>query len=124
MIAKYYRRFVSTVMLVILVSMFLTNIVLAGEDKRIHSDPELRTTNLDPLVSRTAFSSFWNNVNVNSTAESALNHSTRDKAKSLYKTMCYIDQASAALCSDLNIYDIYFPLNLPVKPQYTKMMLS
>jgi hypothetical protein len=124
MISKQCIKFVFAFIIVISVSMFMATVVLAWEVTRTVSDPELGATNPDYLVNRTALTSLRNIVRFNSLVKSELYYSTRDKVKSQFKTMCYIDQASSALCSDLNIYDIYFPLNLPIKRQYTRMVSS
>jgi hypothetical protein len=105
-------------MLVLVASLFMTNIVLAGEELTTYSDPDLGTTNPDHLVSRTAFSSLRQNVN--NIIKSELNRSTRVKVKNQFKTMCFVDQDSSELCSDFNFYDI-FPLKAKVIPQYSKI---
>jgi hypothetical protein len=88
-------RLVSTIALVILANLLMTNVVLAGANTRTYSDPGMFCSVPSPVLSSDSY--------VGCLSNTELNNSINHKVKAYSKSQVFINQTESALRENVEI---------------------
>jgi hypothetical protein len=96
-------RLVSTIALVILANLLMTNVVLAGANTRTYSDPGMGTTNPKYMFCSVPSPVLSSDSYVGCLSNTELNNSINHKVKAYSKSQVFINQTESALRENVEI---------------------